>query len=211
MKKLLIILAFLISILVVSSSSAQMLMGITGGGSRSGTFTQTISVNGNSVGWTLVSGTPTGFAITPYLYAGGGLVATQYYNSNLFTSVTVPKNAVITSATLQVGIQDVYGTPATRCYGEAADNPTAVTTAVDGNSRALTTAYIDPGITTTGTKTLTVTTIVQELVNRAGWVSGQNMNLMLRDNGSLESANNFYDDYGSLASYPRVLTINYTY
>lgn len=109
-----------------------------------------------------------------------------------FTGVTVAQGTSITSATLTITWAGTYSTSNTiQCtiYGEAADNA-AIFTATNNNikNRTNTTANVASGslnnVTLDVEKSWTVTTIVQEILNRAGWVSGNALAFLLRDNGS---------------------------
>ena len=198
------ILVLIISVLVVSSASAQMLQAVVGSsGIQSGTYTQTISVDANAPSWRV---NETAFYAGPEQHAGKTTVVLSM--SNLFTSVTVPAGATITSATFSYNVQAYNGSPALLVYGEDADNPSTASTAADGNGRTLTTANVDPAFTGTGNKDINVKTIVEEIIARAGWATGQNMQLFIKDNGSADSAN---IESNSLSTYARTLTINYTY
>jgi len=112
-----------------------------------------------------------------------------------FLSVTVPQGTTLTSATLTVTWAATYSTSNTiqgNLYGENVDN-SAIFTAANGNisGRTLTTAVVASGsinnVTLDATKAWDVTTIVQEIVNRAGWVSGNALSILFKDNGSTGS------------------------
>ena len=109
--------------------------------------------------------------------------ATNYLGVR-FPNVTVPQGATINSATLTVDVPSAaFDTPnGVTWYGELATNAAAfTTTASDITNRALTSATLvwsgsDIGA---GDKALTVTSIVQEIVNQGGWASGNAMALLL--------------------------------
>lgn len=112
-----------------------------------------------------------------------------------FTSVSIPNGASITSATLTITWAATYSTGNTivaTLYGEAADN-SAVLTVADNNisGRANTTANVASGslssVVLDGEKAWDVTAIIQEIVNRAGWTSGNALSLLMRDAGSTSS------------------------
>jgi len=105
-----------------------------------------------------------------------------------FANVTIPKSTVITSATLKM-VANANGGAAnsTKVGCEAADNPSDPATAADLRARTLSSAYtldaFSPWVT--GTQySLDITTAVQEILNRAGWVSGNKLAVMTTDNGS---------------------------
>jgi CheY-like chemotaxis protein len=116
-----------------------------------------------------------------------------------FTNVTIPRGATITSAKLDFveSFGGNYGTNVkTKIYGEAADSPTTFSTSSLPRSRSLTTANVswNSNGTIVGTGSLYSTsatapppemaTIVQEIVDRSGWASGNNMAFLVKDNGS---------------------------
>lgn len=103
-----------------------------------------------------------------------------------FTGMTIPKNAIITSAYLTFrGVTPVSpnsnsGTTNVTIKGQAADNPgTFTTTAFDVSNRPNTTASVAwaPATWSDGVNynSPSITNIIQELVNRSGWNSGNAM------------------------------------
>lgn len=94
-----------------------------------------------------------------------------------FLNVTIPQGATINSATLEVYIATTsYDDPHIDIYGEDQDNAGVFTTAANNiQNRTRTTAKVDWDGTGIGTgwETLPdVATLIQEIVNRAGWSSG---------------------------------------
>jgi hypothetical protein len=87
-----------------------------------------------------------------------------------FQNVTVPKNAIISSATVAFTSYAITtGTNFGSAYGEASDNaPGWIDPDVLPDNVTKTTA----AVVVPGTSPWTVTAIVQEIVNRAGWASG---------------------------------------
>ena len=79
---------------------------------------------------------------------------------------------------------------------EAADNPSAPTSWNDLNARALTSTYYSDnnvaGWTTGIEKSYDVTSSVQEILNRGGWVAGQTMAILIVDWGSSTGANRLF-------------------
>ena len=112
------------------------------------------------------------------------VTSATHYLGVRFPNVTVPQGATINSATLTVNVPStINDTPAgVTWYGELATNAAAfTTTASDITNRARTSATTvwsgsDIG---TGDHDLTVTSIVQEIVNQGGWASGNAMALLL--------------------------------
>ncbi|MGE5603267.1 MAG: hypothetical protein ACM30E_09465 [Nitrososphaerales archaeon] len=99
-----------------------------------------------------------------------------------FQNVTVPQGATITSASLTFVAQvaNTSSGPTQRWYGNDVDNAvTFTTTAGDLTNRTKTTAYADwtiPAFTANTSYTANdLTTVVQAIVGRANWVSGNAM------------------------------------
>ena len=145
------------------------------------------------------------------LTAGMTITATTHYVGVRFQNVTVPQGATINSATLTVDLPNTFGDSpnGVTWYGELATNAAAfTTTASDITNRALTTATTvwsgsDIG---TGDKALTVTSIVQEIVNQGGWASGNAMALLLYGTTAIIQITN-YDTSTTLCAR---LAIDYT-
>ena len=107
-----------------------------------------------------------------------------------FLNITVPKAALISSAYLTFTQEYNYtGTPCLlTTQGQAANNGATFSTKADYDGRALTGAAINwdaggGGIDTTF-NSADISTVIQEIVNRSGWVSGNALVLMTKDNGS---------------------------
>lgn len=133
-----------------------------------------------------------------------------------FNGLTIPKNARVTSAHLTFTAVNAdwpntnSGNASITIRGQTADNPGTFTYSdFNISSRATTTAAVDwsniPAWTTGVTyDTPDLRGIVQELVNRAGWSSGNSMVFIINGTGTRSAAS--YE--GSPADAPR-LTIHY--
>lgn len=119
-----------------------------------------------------------------------------------FPSITVAQGATVSSAVLKFDLLNNYsgvGTVSTTTvYGEAADTSAAfAATGSNISGRSRTTASV-AGSTLNDTNTqfqttgITVTSIVQEIVNRAGWSSGNALAILFIGNGS---SGNFVQPY----------------
>ena len=112
-----------------------------------------------------------------------------------FVNVTIPRNAKITSAFLRVTGRATGGDPTVNATISAnpADNPSAPATvaaaAAIGNTSA-TVAWNAIAATTAGVSfdSPDIKSIIQEIINRAGWESGNALMIMVRDNGSTSGA-----------------------
>ena len=130
-----------------------------------------------------------------------------------FTNVTVPQGSTINSATLEVNIVGTsYDDPDVDVYLEDADNSAALSTSSNNISgRTKTTAKVTWSSTGVGSGWKSpgdLAAVVQEVVDRGGWVSGNALTVLF---DSLSSANNLrirpYEYDTTLAA---KLTIDYT-
>ena len=119
-------------------------------------------------------------------------------------NVTLPNAFLINSATLEVYAAASESTTTVKIIVgcEAADNPPSPTTKNDLFGRTMTTAKLTNNNVeawTAGTKyTFDITTSVQEVLNRAGWASGNQMNVLIFDNAGTA------DKVRTIASYENV-------
>lgn len=107
-----------------------------------------------------------------------------------FTNVTIAKNSTISDATFTFWYNSGGGTPAIRLALEAADNPSYPSSRADAAGRTITTNYWDysrawnASFSSTSYTTGSWHASAQEVVDRAGWASGQAWQLFFRDNSS---------------------------
>lgn len=142
-----------------------------------------------------------------------------------FQNIAVPNGAVITSAYMQyylgtgLGMDFTQGVCNNKIRGEAADNASTFTDLTDFDARTRTTATV----TWSGIEgwyqgnwynSPDITSIIQEIVNRAGWASGNSI-VIFRDDFDNLSTNVFYcerpnDAYERGAAAAAKLVITYT-
>lgn len=131
-----------------------------------------------------------------------------------FTNVTVPQGANITTAYLTYGAYELWGTPLTKIYANDVDNATNPTSATDAESRALTSAAVDwdPVGWESGNlyDSPEIKTVIQEIIDRAGWSSGNALMILHRDDGSGHGSVNFIAVYSYDYGGPPSLHIEYT-
>ncbi|KPK38533.1 MAG: hypothetical protein AMJ69_08220, partial [Gammaproteobacteria bacterium SG8_47] len=130
-----------------------------------------------------------------------------------FGGVSVPQSATITNATLTVYRNWGSATTTLDIYGQAADDPATFTnTANDISSRTRTSAHVLwPNLTTGGTAPFTspdISSVIQEIVDRSGWVSGNHLAILVwgADSNQWESTS-IEATWGQ----PAALHIEYTY
>lgn len=137
-----------------------------------------------------------------------------------FPNITIPQGTTITRAwitwTSYIGASSNFNTSfdGVTVKGEAIDNsPTFAASANNIGARATTTATGQDADAFSNTYTdgvtgLTVTTIVQELLNRGGWTSGNAMSILWLGSGTLSDKFQMYSyDYFSNAE-PTILHIS---
>ena len=124
-----------------------------------------------------------------------------------FTGVTVPQGATINNAYLRMWRYSSYG-GSTDVYGQNVDNASSFASGpvTDITTRTPTSATVRWDFANTTPEELNVTPIIQEIVNRAGWTSGNALAMILR-NGSQTMLFHSYDSNPNLA--PQ-LEVDYT-
>lgn len=140
----------------------------------------------------IATGTDDGYWYSTTYSNLASVIRLGYFSSNnvnnfiKFNSINIPQGATIDSAyiTLIAGGSD-SGDLIVRIYGNDADNATAPTTYTEGNNLVLTTEYSDwttPNFTFNSSyNTSSLVNVVQEIVNRAGWTSGNNMQFIIQN------------------------------
>jgi len=132
-----------------------------------------------------------------------------------FASATIPQGATIVSAAFSAVAVDTdsSSTWATLIHANAADNPSAPASGAALGALALTTAFCTPTSslnTTSGVRyNFDVASVVQEIVNRSGWASGNALVIVWVDNGSSSGVNRRWSDYSSGSSNQAKLDIEY--
>ncbi|MFZ2404638.1 MAG: putative Ig domain-containing protein, partial [Methylobacter sp.] len=112
-----------------------------------------------------------------------------------FNLVNIPKGATIDSASIQFTVDQVNTAEVTALTisGQAADNAATFTTASSNISLRPTTAasvlwspvpgWTTVGLAGPGQKTPDLKTVIQEIVNRSGWVSGNSLVVIITGSG----------------------------
>lgn len=129
---------------------------------------------------TAFSATAASEAIT----ANTGLSSARTTVGVRFQNVTIPPSATILTATLEVWVTNAKADdPNLDIRGEAADNAVDFATTASVTTRTLTTASVQWTASNLGTNAFKtspdVTSVVQEIVNRGGWVSGNALVVLL--------------------------------
>lgn len=141
--------------------------------------------------------------------------STAYRSFFRFSSVTIPAGATIISAKIKLrASESSSGTPCNvNIYMEDADDPSAPSSASDLTSRPLTSAVAWTGVPafTSGTwyDSPDLTSIVQDIIDRAGWASGNHMTVHIVDNSSGNSTYRGISCREAGTSYSAQLVISY--
>lgn len=164
------------------------------------------------------SGTYNDTVVTQHL--GKFSATTSYVTGLRFPNVTVPNAATITNAYVTLYSAGVTaGTTAkTTWTGDDADNSAVFSSSSKPEDRTDTTAstnkdFTVSGWTTTGFKTgdtVDVTAIVQEIVDRAGWVAGNYLSIICANNASSNTNYIGISTYDSAIDRGAKLTVEYT-
>lgn len=126
-----------------------------------------------------------------------------------FINVSVPQGATINSADITLYNQGVLaGSPVARWYAWDDDDAPQFSSGGDVPSNVTKTTAFTAFTVSTGDITHSITSVIQEIVNRGGWVSGNAINLIAFDNSSPLNSGAGWDgfDQGS----PSLLEIDYT-
>lgn len=154
---------------------------------------------------------PSGWVGSPYnTTISQGDFGGAYDAGFRFQSVAVPQGATIDLAVLKVNVTGKASAYSSgTVYGADADTTSTWGSANKVSDQTKTTAsatFTAP--TGTGIKSTTVTSIVQEIVDRPGWVSGNNMSLMITNGQSFKV--NFFEDFSAAGTNEATLEIDYT-
>jgi hypothetical protein len=178
-------------------------------------FTRAIAASADDGTWYVGADVPN--TTSSYLYAG--LISTTLPISTYlrFLNVTLAQGTRVTGAYLSMRARassSVSGAKI-RIKGVDEKSPRVPTTANECNAYALTTAYADndidvPWVYQTWYQSVDLTAIVQEVLDRADWVSGDVLMLhVLNNNSVIENAYRSFSSYNHGSSYAVTLTIEY--
>lgn len=154
----------------------------------------------------------TGFnaSANPMLFRSHGTAASRSHVGLRFPNVTIPAGSTINSATVTIDIvgtanDDIDGT----IWGNDVDDAANFVTEADVTSRTQTTASVAWTQAAAGAGSEVspdITSIIQEIVDRGGWASGQALCILLfGDNAALQSCT--LDDGTATGA---ILDIDYT-
>lgn len=122
-----------------------------------------------------------------HIYAGDSSSSYYDYGGGMrWTDISIPKNATIDSAYLALWGRGIYGViPETFIEGEDADNAITFSTVDDYKDRDRTSAVVSwtpsEWLLSNWNTSSDIKSVIQEIVNRTGWVSGNALVLFWRD------------------------------
>ena len=148
-----------------------------------------------------------------YVKIGSGPGSSSWSGGFRFRSIIVPQGATITSATLTVNVTSNYnGGAIALLYGYDTDN--SVIWSSYGSPRpsnvAKTSASANIVQGSTGSRSFDVTSIIQEIVNRGGWASGNNLSLLTIDNNPISYQYTYIEDLSNAGTNEASLSITYS-
>jgi len=145
------------------------------------------------------------------LIAGLGYSAAQPYHAGFrFQSIAVGQGDTIDLANLKLTITGTPGSPLTQIYGDDVDEAPAWGAASKPTTATKTTAKTAFAPTANGVNTIDVTAIIQELVNRGGWATGQDMRLFAWNTGTGNGEYWKAYDYNAAQAKAAILEIDFT-
>lgn len=153
----------------------------------------------------------TSYLDTGYVFCGWAFGLGHLIGFLRFALLALPQGATINSATVTLNITSILGTPDTTIYGVDEDDAAAFyETGNMPSAAATTTASADADPSGTGTHVITVTSIVQEIVNRAGWESSNAIAFVIKDN--IGAGNDYWgaEDYQDAGTAEAVFDVDYT-
>lgn len=137
----------------------------------------------------------------------GGFIA---HAGMRFINITIPQGATINSAQITTYGEGVASSPAARWYAWDDDNAGQFTTGGDLPSNVTKTTAFTAMTMSTGNIAHDITSIVQEIINRGGWSSGNAINMIAFDNSSPTDSVAIWESYLTVGGTPAFLEIDYT-
>jgi len=129
-----------------------------------------------------------------------------------FQTIGVPQGSTINSAAMWVKVEHILGTPQIKVYADDVDD--AAQWADDNLPSGVTrtTAYKNWNPTTAGSTIISMTNIIQEIISRGGWGSGNDMRFALLNDktGAGNHIAAIWDYCNLYGEPPALLVIEYT-
>lgn len=140
-----------------------------------------------------------------------------YVTTIRFQNVPIPQGATITASVLSLTAVQMPNPPATdhhmKIKGNAVDDAAAPTSEAGINGLARTTAAVDwdPSAWVVNTRYTTsdISSVIQEIVDRAGWASGNDLQIIIEDDGSVSARALYAASFDHTTRQEPWLTITY--
>lgn len=104
-----------------------------------------------------------------------------------FTTIQVPQGATIANATLTYEVSARFAPFSLNIYGDNVDSAPSWSNSSRPSQVSKTTASTSLVAPATGIQSTTITSIIQEIINRAGWASGNDMRFGIMSEGAFPS------------------------
>lgn len=169
----------------------------TPAGGDDGYSNSALAFNSSAVNWTI-----------------GNIAGVTYDAFVLYPGVTIPKGARILTAKLTVYASSTLSgtTCKIKIFANAVDSASVPTTRATHVAKARTTAFVSwtLGAQTAGTKyeSPDISSVIQEITDRSGWASGNNLMLLLDNDASSNNARRVEISNDYTSNWP---TIDITY
>ena len=126
-----------------------------------------------------------------------------------FSSINIPQNTTLTSAILQVNVPADYASINTTVYGENTDNALNFSNSNPlPSARARTSSSVSWNSSGSGWISKNITSLAQEIINRAGWSSGNALNIISYPGAT--TSNGFINAFDNGSSTAAKLSITYS-
>lgn len=171
-----------------------------------------------------IAGNASYFTTSPMILTGKNVSGSSITSGSRFTAVTIPRAAEILTATIdfQDNNGNNYGQAIKgKIYADDVDNSAALSTSALPRSRTLTTAAVDwdtNGIvaaagawmsTSVTAPPPSIVSVVQEVIDRGLWVSGNAMTIIIADDGSNTNAGLLANNYTTGTTLAPRLAVTY--
>lgn len=137
-------------------------------------------------------------ANTYLVFGTQAITSTYIYHAGIrFQSLAIPAAATVTAATLTLNITSNSATAVGKLYADDVDDAAAWSASNKPSGITKTTATVDIDPTGTGVQGFNILSVVQEVLGRGGWVSGNDMRFGIFRNGIFNARIESYEAAGT--------------
>lgn len=143
----------------------------------------------------------------------GAYTTNTYYNGGIrFQGIAIPNGATIDTAVLKLNISYFNNNPIAKIYGDDVDDAASWSISNRPSQIIKTTAYKSWTPSATGLSTVDIKNIIEEILSRDGWASGNDLRIGFINNATPGTVNivGFHDYYDGGAETAANLEIDYT-